>query len=245
MSLDSEPWPAGAGVAERRRRLPGSGDRGGSPVGLRARTLLYPWTVDLFDRSKGRITQPWRSLLDWAVTVGVAIVVVLAFEAEVAKPFRIPTSSMEPTLHCAKPGDWCLGSVSDRVLANRLAYRFENPSRGQIVVFTSPARASVCGSGSGNTTFVKRLIGLPGEKVTERNGDVSIDGRPLSEPYVPAALRGHETASWPRIARDHYFFLGDDRIHSCDSRMWGAVPRSSLIGPVLLTYWPPNRISVH
>jgi signal peptidase I len=170
---------------------------------------------------------------------------VLAFEAEVAKPFRIPTSSMEPTLHCAKPGAWCLASVSDRVIANRLAYRFENPSRGQIVVFTSPTRASACGPRSGNATFVKRLIGLPGEKVTERNGYISIDGHPLREPYVAPAFRGHETASWPRIARGHYFFLGDDRIHSCDSRMWGTVPRSSLIGPVLLTYWPPNRISVH
>jgi len=131
------------------------------------------------------------------------------------------------------------------VIANRLAYRFESPSRGQIVVFTSPASASVCGPRSGNATFVKRLIGLPGETVTERNGYISIDGALLSEPYLPAALRGHETASWPRIAQGHYFFLGDDRIHSCDSRMWGTVPRSSLIGPVLATYWPPNRISVH
>ena len=199
----------------------------------------------VLDRSEGRIPQPWRSLLDWVVTIAVAAGFVLVFEAEVATPYRIPSSSMEPTLHCAKPGAWCLAMFSDRVIANRLAYRFGEPTRGQIVVFTAPARAAACGSGSGGETFVKRLIGLPGETVSERNGYAYIDGKPLDEPYIAAALRGRTTASWPRVARGRYFFLGDDRAHSCDSRMWGTVPRSSLIGPVVVTYWPPNRMALH
>ena len=199
----------------------------------------------VLDRTQGRIPQPWRTILDWALTIAVAFAVVLAFEAEVAKPYRIPSPSMEPTLHCAKPGAWCLGSFNDHVIANRLAYRFGSPKRGQVVVFTAPPAARRCGPGDAGTTFVKRLVGLPGERISERDGDVYVNGMRLDETYVDPALRGHQNGAWPRIAPGHYFFLGDDRIHSCDSRTWGTVPRSDLIGPVLLTYWPPNRISFH
>jgi signal peptidase I len=197
----------------------------------------------LLDRAGSRLPKPWRTVLDWLVTIAVAVGFVLVFEAEVAKPYRIPSASMEPTLHCAKPGPWCLGSVDDRVVANRLAYRFGNPKRGEIVVFRAPAAAERCGADEGST-FVKRLIGLPGDVVSERDGYVFVSGKPLHEPYVEPSLRGHETASWSRVAPGHYFFMGDDRIHSCDSRDWGTVQRSSLIGPVVLTYWPPGRIDV-
>jgi signal peptidase I len=151
---------------------------------------------------------------------------------------------MEPTLHCAKPGDFCRARFSDRVLVNRLAYRFGSPKRGQIVVFKAPHAARECGAGDGSRTFVKRLIGLPGELVSERDGFISVDGKSLSEPYVDPALRDHRTGSW-QVPSGRYFFLGDDRVNSCDSRVWGSVPRSSLIGPVMLTYWPPNRIAWH
>lgn len=194
-----------------------------------------------FDRATGRLPQPWRTLLDWAVTITFAAAFVLAFEAEVAKPYRIPSASMEPTLHCAKPGPQCLGSFNDRIIANRLAYDFGAPKRGQIVVFKTPPAASTCGAGDGGTTFVKRLIGLPGEQVSERGGSIFINGARLNEPYVDPAFRDNETGTWPRIPANHYFFLGDDRAHSCDSRTWGTVPRSNLIGPALVTYWPPSR----
>ena len=74
-----------------------------------------------------RVPGRLRKVLDWAVTIGVALLLVLVFEAEVAKPYRIPSSSMEPTLHCAKPGAWCEGRFNDRVIANRLSYRFAQP----------------------------------------------------------------------------------------------------------------------
>lgn len=180
-------------------------------------------------------------MLDWAATICIALAFVLVFEAEVAKPYRIPSSSMEPTLHCAKPGPWCEGHYSDRVLVNRLVYRFEQPKRGQIVVFTAPEQAAqICGEAG---TYVKRLIGLPGDRLSERNGVMYVNGRRLNEPYVPRSYRDANTDAWPRVPPGHYFFMGDDRRHSCDSRSWGTVPRSSLIGPVLLTYWPPDRIS--
>jgi signal peptidase I len=197
----------------------------------------------VLDRATGRLPRPWRTALDWAITLGVAVAFVLVFEAEVAKPYRIPSSSMEPTLHCARPGPWCEGSSNDRVLANRLAYHFSSPKRGQIVVFEAPnAAARACEAGG---TFVKRLIGLPGEQISERHGDVYVDGRRLVEPYVKPSERDDETRTWPRIPPGRYFFMGDNRLHSCDSRDWGTVPRSSLIGPVVLTYWPLSRLSLH
>jgi signal peptidase I len=180
-------------------------------------------------------------VIDWVVTIGVAAAFVLVFEAKVAKPYRIPTSSMEPTLHCAKPGAWCLGSFNDRVVANRLAYDISSPERGQIVVFKAPPKAALCGAGGGGTTFVKRLIGLPGDTIVERSGYFFVDGKRLSDTYVDPALRDKQSGVW-HVSAGGYFFLGDDRIHSCDSRIWGSVKRSNLIGPVIATYWPPNRI---
>ncbi len=184
----------------------------------------------------------WNRTLDWLATICVALAFVLAFEAEIAKPYRIPSSSMEPTLHCAQPGAWCEGRFSDRVIANRLAYRFSAPKRGQIVVFDAPvAAAAQCGEGG---TFVKRLIGLPGDVVSEREDVVSVNGTRLREPYASGISDDKTTGTW-RVPSGGYFFLGDDRSHSCDSRMWGSVPRRSLIGPLLLTYWPLNRLSLH
>ena len=162
---------------------------------------------------------------------------------------------MEKTLDCGRPAPGCTGSTSDRVLVNRLAYVFGSPHRGQVVVFTAPARASLCDAHDGGTTFVKRLIGLPGETVREDGHGFIWIRRPgartwtrLSEPYVPARTRLADTTylgrSW-HVPPGEYFMLGDNRPDSCDSRKWGSVPRSSLIGPVIFTYWPPGRVSYH
>jgi signal peptidase I len=202
-----------------------------------------------------RLPDPWRRIVDWAVTVAVAIGCVLAFEAKVAKPYRIPSASMEHTLHCARPGVGCGASMSDRVLVNRLAYDFASPQRGQIVVFKAPAKANLCGPGDAGTTFVKRLIALQGETVREDDrGFIWIRGRDakswtkLAEPYVSPAARRADTTYFGRtwhVPSGEYFMLGDNRPDSCDSRKWGSVPRSDFVGPVILTYWPPGRISYH
>jgi signal peptidase I len=202
-----------------------------------------------------RLPGPWRKVVDWLFTFGAAIAFVLVFETEVAKPYRIPSSSMERTLHCARPGPGCLGSTSDRVLVNRLAYVFSSPQRGQIVVFRAPAGANGCAFGDAGTTFVKRLIGLPGESVREdRHGYIWIRQpggsawTKLSEPYLPTQSRladdAHFGHTW-HVPKGEYFMVGDNRGQSCDSRSWGAVPRGSLIGPVIFTYWPPDRMSYH
>ena len=186
------------------------------------------------DRVMQRFPRPVRIALDWIVTIGVAVAVVLTVKVEVANPYRIPSASMEPTLRCARPASGCDATFSDRVIANRLAYRFHDPRRGDIVVFNAPqAAARECSEGG---TFVKRIIGLPGEVVSERNGDVYIDGKQLKEPYVDSRRRDAMTRTWPRIPSGRYFVMGDNRAASCDSRTWGTVPRKNLIGPVLLTY---------
>jgi signal peptidase I len=185
---------------------------------------------------------PWlRVAVDWLLTIAVAVVLVLAFQAEVAKPYRIPSASMEPTLHCAKPATGCLAHRSDRVIAFRLAYRLRSPHRGEIVVFRSPPAAAECGQ---RGVYVKRIIGLPGDVVSEQNGFVYVNGARLHEPYIDPAYRDHDSTSWPRVPRGDYFVLGDNRRDSCDSRTWGPVRRASLIGPVVLTYWPPGRVTV-
>ena len=194
------------------------------------------------DRLTAGLPRPWRIAIDWIVTIAGAIGIVLAIKAWVVNPYRIPSSSMEPTLHCAgEPG--CLAHLSDRVLANRFIYHFRSPHRGEIVVFKTPKAAKTrCGAGG---TFVKRLIGLPGDTWSEKNGYVYIDGKKLNEPYVKPDRRDHETHDPIKIPKGEYFMMGDNRASSCDSRVWGPVPRKNLIGPVFATYWPPNRISFH
>jgi signal peptidase I len=183
-----------------------------------------------------------KAVAEWIVTLGFAIVFVLAFEAEVAQPFRVPTSSMEPTLACAKPGAGCTGTFNDRVLVARIVYRFRDPRRGEIAVFHAPAAAKrLCSEGG---IYLKRVIGLPGEVVSERDGTVYVDGRRLDEPYVDPRDRDSETHTWPRLGPGQYFVLGDNRADSCDSRTWGPVDRSAFVGPVVATYWPPTRWSV-
>ncbi len=192
-----------------------------------------------------------RVTLDWVLTIVGAVAIVVLLKVFVVNPYRIPSSSMEPALNCAKPGPGCLGDSSDRVLACRICLRFGPPSRGSIVVFNTPREAALkCGEGG---TFVKSVIGLPNELVHEdKHGNILIKkpGSPafvkLKEPYLSKSRRladsEHFGHTW-RVAPNSYFMMGDNRSQSCDSRTWGSVPRSKLIGIVFFVYWPPDRIS--
>jgi signal peptidase I len=200
------------------------------------------------DRLTRGLPHPLRVTIDWIVTIAGAIVIVLLVKAYVVNPYRIPSSSMEPTLHCAQPAVGCEARFSDRVLANRFLYHLRDPRRGEIIVFKTPPEAQIkCGAGG---TFVKRLIGLPGDTVEVRlrggDGYVYINGKPLKEPYIQKSRRAAVQAFGPvKVKPGNYFMMGDNRSQSCDSRMWGTVPRKNLIGKVFATYWPPNRISLH
>jgi len=146
--------------------------------------------------------------------------------------YRVPSSSMEPTLHCARPQPFCRGKQDDRVVVQPVkpaALR-----RGDIVVFETPAKAEqFCGS---TGTYIKRVIGLPGETVREdAAGFIHVDGRRLREPYIPAASRRQDAMlhnrSW-HVPPAHFLLVGDNRPNSCDSRIFGAVAAKSIRGVV-------------
>jgi len=191
-----------------------------------------------------------RVTLDWILTIAGAILIVLALKQWVINPYRIPSSSMEPTLNCAKPALGCLGNSSDRVLACRICLDFRSPHRNDIVVFNTPSEAALkCGEGG---TFVKRVIGLPGEWVHEdHKGFIHIRGPDskkwvkLDEPFISAKDRLADSQHFgitKHVPLGQYFMMGDNRSQSCDSRTWGSVPRNKLIGIVFFVYWPPDRI---
>jgi signal peptidase I len=203
------------------------------------------------DRLFPNLSHGTRVVVDWIVTIVVAVLIVLAVKAWVVNPYRIPSQSMEPTLHCAKPGPGCEADRSDRVLANRFIYHFRDPRRAEIVVFNAPKAAEAACSAGG--IYVKRIIGLPGEVWEERDGYTYINGKRLSEPYIRPNRRDSESKTMQdipprgtlrRIPKDMYLMEGDNRAHSCDSREWGLVPRQNIIGKVFLIYWPLNRIGV-
>ncbi len=197
------------------------------------------------DRVTGRLPRRMRIAVDWIVTIVGAIAIVLAIKAWVVNPYRIPSSSMEATLHCARPAPGCEARFSDRVLANRFIYHFRDPQRGDVIVFqTPPAAKAKCGAGG---TFVKRIVGLPKERVQMRlkrgAAYVYVNGKRLDEPYIENDRRDIGPEETYRVPAGHYFVMGDNRSQSCDSRVWGSVPRDNIIGEVFMTYWPPQRIS--
>jgi signal peptidase I len=159
------------------------------------------------------------------------------------KAYAIPSSAMEPTLHCARPAPGCEAGRQDRVLALTRLVSYE---RGDLVIFRASPRAEMeCGVAG---TFVKRVIGLPGEKVETRliggAAHVYIDGRKLAEPYVESGHRAGGGREWIHVPEDHVFLLGDNRAQSCDSSVFGPVHEDDVIGTLVATYWPPDRITI-
>jgi signal peptidase I len=193
------------------------------------------------ERITGSLPAPWDTVVDWVLTITIAVAAVLAIKAWVVNPYKIPSSSMEPTLHCAAPEVGCQASASDRVLANRFIYRFSDPARGDIVVFEVPERAlELCGASG---TFVKRLVALPGDTISQQKGVLRVNRKPVEEPYLNGGARGSNFAE-RRLGDDEYFMMGDNRGQSCDSRDWGPVNRDDLIGPVFAVYWPLSRLGL-
>jgi signal peptidase I len=174
-----------------------------------------------------------------ALPVLVFLVVLALTLTDVTHLYRVPSSAMEPTLHCAHPGVGCEASKQDRVFA--IKYLWAQPGRSDIVAFrTPPGALAACGTSG---VFIKRIVGMPGETFQEQKGRVYIDGLLLREPYVKQ--RGASSHRRVKIPKDNYYVLGDNRTGSCDSRDWGPLPRANIIGRVIATYWPPSRIALH
>lgn len=171
----------------------------------------------------------WTGLL--ALLLSVVAVSVLVIRPFVLEPFYIPSASMEPTLH------GCPGCQPDRVLVEKLTYRFRDPERGEIVVFDRPS-----GAPAEDDRLIKRVIGLPGETVSGHDGSVWIGDRRLDEPYVNPNCNGTAAFDPITVPRGAYFVMGDNRCDSLDSRFFGPIAKSHLTGRAVLIVWPLSRV---
>ncbi|MGH2888595.1 MAG: signal peptidase I [Solirubrobacteraceae bacterium] len=192
-----------------------------------------------------------RGLVDLVATVAVAVGAALLIQVLLVKPYRIPTGSMIPTLE-----------KGQRILVDRLA---THPGVGDVVVFHPPAGAddelgTQCGDpreGPGRArpcdrptrrasseTYVKRVVGLPGDTLRISRGDVYRNGIRELGAYIQACT-DPPACTFPQtitVPKGSYYMMGDNRGHSDDSRFWGPVPQAWIIGTAFLTYWPPSRI---
>lgn len=158
------------------------------------------------------------------------------------QPFWIPSESMVPTIQ-----------VNDRVMVNKLAFKWGEPERGDIVVFRDPAELEIDESipeavirsvleavgirTRGRDDLIKRVIGLPGETVTVSDNQVLIDGEPIAEPYLPDTVTMGDDGPF-EVGVDEVFVMGDNRQFSFDSRRFGTIPYGDLIGRAFITIWP-------
>jgi signal peptidase I len=168
-----------------------------------------------------------RWVIEWLIVLAVAVAVAFGVRAYVIQSYLIPSASMEPTL-----------MVGDRILVNKLSYHLHGVGRGDIVVFATPPKEAA------ETTIkdlVKRVIGLPGDVISSKGGQVYIDGRVLAEPWLPP---GTVTMDLPRqtVPPNEYFVMGDNRSDSQDSRYFGPIPRSLIVGRVVFRFWPLSRL---
>jgi signal peptidase I len=170
----------------------------------------------------------WRVVSEWVVVVIAAVTVSLLLRSYAFQTFYIPSASMEPTLQ-----------VGDRLMVNKLSVEFGTINVGDVVVFKAPATEN-CGEKVAD--LVKRVIGTPGDVLTSKGNTIYVNGKPLdekwphTEPLGPAI--GHVT-----VSANQYFVMGDNHADSCDSRSWGTVPRSDIIGKAFVRFWPLSRVA--
>lgn len=160
-----------------------------------------------------------------------AALIALLLRLFILQPYWIPSESMEPTLH------GCAGCNDDRLLVNKLAYVLNGVHRGDVVVFHRPPSVHTA-----EKDLVKRVVALPGETVSAHGGKVWVGDRPVSEPYVSRPCHGTDDFGPVTVPRGELFVMGDNRCDSFDSRMFGPIPRSSIIGRAFVIMWPISRV---
>ena len=171
-------------------------------------------------------------------TIGLSVLLALGVRSFVADSRYIPSGSMLPTLH-----------INDRLIIDKLSYRFSNPIRGDVVVFNPPEQLErelvANGEKKDKEAFIKRVIGLPGDRIEVKGGKVYINNRSLSENYLgePPRYQWSSTELTPDgiVPPGHYLVLGDNRNNSYDSHYWGFVPKDKIIGKAIIRFWPINR----
>lgn len=167
-----------------------------------------------------------RWLFDWAETIVVAFILALVIRAFFIQVFWIPSSSMEPTLN-----------INDRIVVNKVIYHFREPRREEVIVFRQ-----VAPEGAPKRDLIKRVIGLPGEKLEIKDGIVYINGEAVEEKHP--LNRDFSDFGPLLISPDSYFVMGDNRPASADSRYWGFLPRKNIIGPAFVRIWPLSKFGL-
>ncbi|MCL5016244.1 MAG: signal peptidase I [Patescibacteria group bacterium] len=168
-----------------------------------------------------------KYLLDvWEIleTLIIASVSILIIYKYIAQPFVVEGASMQPNFYSG-----------DYLLVDEISYRFEHPERGQVIVFHNPQDTK--------EFYIKRIVGLPGDKVVIGNGTINVNGQQVNQSYLPSGMptSGNETVV---LGKDQYFVLGDNRVVSYDSRSWGPLNGNLIVGVVRLRFWPFNEFKV-
>ena len=177
----------------------------------------------------GRRRSRTRVVTEWLVIIAVAVGVSFTIRTYAFQTFSIPSGSMQPTLQ-----------VGDRIIVNKLSARFGAIHIGDILVFRAPpAVATNCGDTVAD--LVKRVIGVPGDHLTTRGNTIYVNGKPLREAWTHYEPLGVAIGS-VTVQPGHFFMMGDNHSDSCDSRSWGQVPRSDIIGKAFLRIWPLGRV---
>ncbi|MEK7405992.1 MAG: signal peptidase I [Acidobacteriota bacterium] len=169
-------------------------------------------------------TKAVRTLLAWLRDLAFSVIIAVVVIVFIYQPVKVEGTSMMPSLE-----------DQERIFVNKFVYRFGigQIERGDLVVFWYP--------GDPDKSYIKRVIGLPGDQVAIDRGTVSINGRPLQESYVPRQFRDFQSMP-PRVVEpETYFVLGDHRNSSNDSRNWGLVPRRNIYGKAVFVYWPLEK----
>lgn len=168
-----------------------------------------------------------RWLVETAILVGLAFLLAQGIKSFIVQPYIVPTGSMIPTIE-----------LKDRVLAEKISYRFRDPQQGEIVVFANPDASDPVAK-----ILIKRIIAVGGQTVDIRNGKVYVDGELLDETYVHGKVSDLGTVKMPvQIPQGYVWLMGDNRPNSGDSRFFGYQPVSKVEGRAFFTYWPPSRI---
>jgi signal peptidase I len=189
-------------------------------------------TAETTPSPPARKRRRFSALLQWFAVLAVAVVIALGLRLFVVQTFYVPSGSMIPTL---VPGD--------RILVLKVGYTV---TEGAVVVFrTPPHYTSLSCGGQVDNDLVKRVIGLPGETIWSVGNTVYIDGKVLPEPYLPKGTLLGRPIVRQTIPTGEYFMMGDNRDISCDSRIWGLVPRSYIVGRVFLVIWRDGKPDFH